>query len=215
MFWMKKKLEYSISIPPLTKPFARLTAGEAQTFFAWYMQEIPKRVEYISTYSANQLGIHRSRMDVSPESLILLWQWFLDIAELERTPQKRLDELHKIYKDTPIDIHEYLVSESVEQFSLQTEFILRDIGMYVGEVFTKNNPSIHWGYYNAPKTDFFVNMPLLLGFEDSSFSPPFKMSFEPVHMVGVQAANIWDKTQKDDDLFRLYQNWLKYVPYKT
>jgi hypothetical protein len=82
----------------------------------------------------------------------------------------------------------------------------------MGQVFVYNNSKIHWSYYEKPKTDFFVNIPLLLGFEDSNFTPPFPVEFEPIHMVGVQAAKIWGKTQKSEDLFHLYQQWTKMIP---
>ena len=56
-------------------------------------------------------------------------------------------------------------------------------------------------------------MPVLLGFEDSRYSPPFKMEFEPTHMAKVQAANIWDNTQTEEDLINIYCKWANsYVP---
>jgi hypothetical protein len=136
----------------------------------------------------------------------------LEVAETERTPIRQLNRIKEENKDFPSSFSDYLVNESKEQFSLQTEYIIRDIGMYMGQVFVHNNPRIHWGYYEKPKTDFFVNQPLLLGFEDSNFTPPFKCAFEPIHMVGVQAANIWENTQKNEDLLLLYQRWEQMIP---
>lgn len=212
MYWKKKRIEYEILIPPLNKPFMELSSNETKAFFEWYMGQIPKRISYLSQYCTMQMDINISEMNLSPESLIPIWHWFLTIAQTERTPQKQLKSLVETYKTCPTDLRNYMLNESKEQFSLQTEFILRDIGMYIGAVFLKNNPSIYWGYYENPKTDFYVNTPLLLGFADSSFTPPFKMTFEPIHMVGVQAANIWDNTHTDKDLYYLYEKWLKYVP---
>lgn len=86
---------------------------------------------------------------------------------------------------------------------------MRDIGIYFGQVFLNNHSNIKWGFYTKPKTDFFVNLPVLLGFEDRSFQHSFKLNFEPTHMVCVQAANIFDDTQKETDLYDLYLNWTK------
>ena len=212
MYWIKRKLDYEILIPPLTKPMSEFSSAETKTFFDWYMNEVPKRIEYVAVMCSKYLDINPSNMDLSPESLTHIWQWFLEIAEIERTPNSQLKHIKEQYKDFPFSFSEYLVNESKEQFSLKTEYIIRDIGMYMGQVFVHNNPRIHWGYYEKPKTDFFVNVPLLLGFEDSSFTPPFKCGFEPIHMVGVQAAHIWDKTQKNEDLFLLYQHWMQMIP---
>jgi hypothetical protein len=191
MFWIKRKLDYEILIPPLKRPINEFSSAEAQSYFDWYMGEIPKRIEYITGKCAEYLNVNPAIMDLSPKSLLYVWKWFLEIAETERTPIRQLDRLREDYKDFPSSFSDYFVNESKEQFSLQTEYIIRDIGMYMGQVFVYNNSKIHWSYYEKPKTDFFVNIPLLLGFEDSNFTPPFPVEFEPIHMVGVQAAKIW------------------------
>lgn len=212
MFWKKAELKYDIAIPPLSKPFAELTSREVRYYYKWYLEQIPKRIEYLSEYCAKQMNVDFTDIDLSPESLVIIWRWFLSIAQKERTPRKRIEELEKQYKDCPFAFQQYMLNESREQFSLQTEYIIRDIGIYLGEVFVKNNPSICWGYYEKPKSDFFVNMPVLTGFVDCRFNPPFQMIFEPIHMVGVQAANVWDNSQREDDLLRLYQKWSAFIP---
>lgn len=214
MFKRFKKVHYDMLIPPLNKPFSELTAKEAETFFVWYTGKIPERIEYLSQCCARQLRIDVANFDLSPQSLIPLWHWFLDVAQTERTPKRQLEVLRKEYQKCPIpiDLQNYMLSQSRDQFSLQTEYILRDIGMYIGAVFVKNKPSIHWGFYGEPKTDCFTNKPVLIGFVDSGFNPPFNMVFEPIHMVGVQASNIWDGTQHECDLYDLYQRWLRFVP---
>lgn len=212
VFWRKKKLTYNILIPPITKPIEEFSHSEAKSFFEWYISQIPYRVRYLSACIARDLNIDVGQVNLTPDSLVVVWRWFLKIAQTERSPQGRLDELNTFFADLPIAHRQYMVNEYAEQFSLQTEYILRDIGMYLGEVFIRNHSSLCWSYYSAPKSDFYVNRPLLIGFEDSSFTPTFKMVFEPIHMAGIQAANIWDKSQKDTDLFCLYRKWSMFVP---
>ena len=84
--------------------------------------------------------------------------------------------------------------------------------MYMGEIFIRNNPILYWGYFTEPRTDISVNRPVLLGFVDSRFTPPFLPEFDPIHMVGIQAANIWDNTQNENDLLNLYYKWKKFIP---
>ena len=79
--------------------------------------------------------------------------------------------------------------------------------MYLGEVFTANEPKIYWSYYEEPNSDIFANMPVLSGFEDPRFTPPFKMYFEPIHMAHVQAVHLWDHTQEEEDLYNVYRLW--------
>ena len=212
LFWQQKTLNYDILVPPLTKPIETFSVSETATFFSWFQNQIPCRIDYLSRRCAEQLGIDKQNIDVSAESLLLIWKWFLEIAETERTPKQKLDRLISDYSDRHYAFSEYLLSQERDQFSLQTEYILRDIGMYVGEVFVRENPIIHWGYYTEPKTDISVNRPVLLGFKDFRFSPPFPTEFDPIHMVGVQAANIWDNTQNENDLKNLYQKWCKFIP---
>lgn len=46
MYWRKKKITYSILIPPLKSEIKDLTEKEAEDYFRWYMEHIPERVEY-------------------------------------------------------------------------------------------------------------------------------------------------------------------------
>ena len=216
MYWKKNPLNYEICIPPLSKPFHLLTHREAEAYFQWHLSHLDERIDYLSTTVSNFLGIPKLKIDYSPNSLVLVWAWFLSVAKTERTPEEHLIKLEKQFAIDSEPFKTYLLDQSKEQFSLETEFILRDIGMYLGEVFTKNEPVIYWTYYDKPKSDFFVNMPVLFGFEDPNFVPPFKMEFEPTHMARVQAANIWDNTQRKEDLFNIYCKWASnYIPNGT
>lgn len=212
MFWQRNAIDYNILIPPITKPIEEFTATETASYFAWFIEQIPGRVEYMASQCSEQLGISRSKIDMTPDSLKYVWRWFLRVAEIERTPKRKLEHLIGTYSKYPYAIQEYLLRYEKEQFSLQTEYILMDIGMYMGEVFVKNNPVLYWGYYTEPRTDFSVNRPVLLGFADARFTPPFSTEFDPTHMVGVQAANIWDNTQNENDLLSLYYKWKKFIP---
>ena len=148
---------------------------------------------------------------LSVDSLIDIWGWFLKNAETEKTPIIKINEIKRQLKGQPKEIAEAVLKEQSEQFSLETEYILRDIAMYFGEVYVKNNSSISWGYHTDVKADSFANMPLLVGFEDREFDPPFKAIFEPLHMLHVQACNIFDNSQSDKDLLNLYKTWQRMV----
>lgn len=186
--WQRKVLEYDICIPPLSKPYALLSSEEASDYFKWYVDKIPERIVYLSKIVSQKMGNREDRILLSPESLVIVWKWFLSVAKTE------MDESGHL------------------QLDLQTEYIIRDIGMYLGELFNSRHESINWSYYETPKADFFVNRPVLTGFLDKSVSPPFQMVFEPIHMVRVQASRILTDRQKEDDLLRVYKNWEEKIP---
>lgn len=204
MFWKKKKLEYDILIPPLEKAFEKFSLEEAEAYFVWYLDKIDSRVKYLEKFSSVSL-------DYSVNSLNNLWGWFLKNAEIEKTPEIQLKELRKQLKGQPKEIIDDIIDEQSVQFSLQTEYIIRDIAMYFDEVCIKNNSAISWGYHTNIKEDSFANMPVLMGFEDRDFNPPFNAYFELNFIIRGLASNIFDGDQKRSDLVDMYKKWQRMV----
>lgn len=199
MQWRIKKLNYDILIPKsYGKHIYQFDEQEAASYFEWYMEKVPERVAYVSKVCAKELHISEEKMDLSPESLLLLWKWFRQRAQKEKIPKS--ERTNSIPASHWANKH---------QLTLETEYIIRDIGMYVGETFRKNNPQIYWTYYTKPHNDFFVNYPLLKGFVDKISNQTFCPVFEPIHMTRMQALNILDNTSKDTDLFKIYNIWSK------
>ena len=191
MRWNPEHLTYNICIPPITRNFCEMTHDETEAYFSWFMGVIPQRIAYLSETCAAQLKCDRSELDMSPTSLCVLWRWFLQVMEVEEAPNSTSSRPQK-------------------QLTLQTEYILRDMGMYLGETFVLNHKSLHWGYYETPRSDFFVNRPVITGFEDRRYTPPFKAVFEPINMVRVQALKSMSKPSNENDLIELFVNWEKY-----
>ena len=204
MFWRKTELEYHILIPPIDKSFECFTEQEAQAYFDWFINAIDHRVEYLKQVSSIDLNY-------SVKSLTDIWGWFLSHAEIEKAPSIKKSELKKQLKSFPREIRNAILDEQREQFTLQTEYILRDIAMYFGEVYIRNNPSIHWGFHTDINQDSFANMPVLMGFEDRDFSPPFKAYFELNFILRGLACNVFDGDQKKTDLLDMYKIWQRMV----
>ena len=204
MFWRKKKLEYDILVPPLQKSFEKMSPKEADEYFEWYIAKIDSRVKYLEKFASVTL-------DYSVKSLNNIWGWFLKNAEVEKTPEIQLKELRKQLKGQPKEIIDDIIDEQSVQFSLQTEYIIRDIAMYFGEVCIKNNSAISWGYHTNIKEDSFANMPVLMGFEDRDFNPPFNAYFELNFIIRGLASNIFDGDQKRSDLVDMYKKWQRLV----
>ena len=162
MFGRERKMKYDIPIVPLDKPTNLLTKKEAQKYFDWYIGVLDERMEYLREFTMLTL-------DYSSDSLVPLWSWFLKHAEIEYTPQERLNELEEELKLTRNPLRGIILAENAQQFTLETEYIMHDIAMYLGEVFVKNHPSVFWGFYTTPKSDSFVNCPVLLGFPNEIY----------------------------------------------
>lgn len=95
--------------------------------------------------------------------------------------------------------------------------MIRDIGMYVGMVFSKAYPKqIVW---ECQKTkDVHANLPVLAGFEqktDHSGAPlkkAFYPNFDPIWMTGAQAAKLFEDNAKPDDLYNICMLWSQWIP---
>lgn len=202
MYWEKRKLDYKILIPPISKPFEDFNVQEAKSFFEWHINQIPSRIKYLGEISS-------CKLDKTLQSMVSLWQWFLNCAEVENTPKKRMAELKQALEKSPFS--QDILGESKVQFSLKTEYMIRDIGMYVGQFFVENSNKLYWSYHTDTDKDSFANIPLISGFMDFEINPPFPMQFEPNHMVGVVASNIFDQSQNVTDLFDLCSLWMNYA----
>lgn len=85
-------------------------------------------------------------------------------------------------------------------------------GLYLAEVFRRNHSQIFWHCnIDTADHDAFKNKPVLLGFFDRSFQPPFPMIFEPIHMVRVQAVRIERGRANGRDLLDLYNKWCTHL----
>ena len=203
MYWQKKQIDYEILIPPIDKPIAEFNEDETDNYFNWFIEKIPERLDYLKFRCSKDLGIQENLIDLSPESLIIIWDWFLKIVEIEDNPNYNPG---------------MFVSISNKQLTLESEYIIRDIAMYVGETFIKNVNGIKWSYNKPPVMDVNDNMPLLSGFIFKNCKPLIKTTqkiknfqevFEPISMVRVQALKILDNIQSRNDLYNLYLIWLE------
>lgn len=213
MIGKRIELQYEVLPFPLNKPFCELSHEETESFFHWYLSHIQERVGYLSSSVAKSRLGFRKELDYSPDSLIVLWTWFLSVASVENVDKNaRLGRDDKIYCSKEA-FSRYISNRSDKRLSEKSKYILNDIGMYLGQMFINNHPNIFWSYYEMPKGDFFVNKPVLAGFEDGGFNPPFKMFFEPIHMSSVQASKLLKGKESNDDLYILYRDWVDhYIP---
>lgn len=199
MFWRKKKT-YGTFLPPLTKKMEQFTPKEAQDYFNWFMCNLDTRIEHLRSYTKLDL-------DYSPDSLVGLWSWFYRTAEIEKTPE----EQEKGRKIALEEANWPLVPvERNMQFTLETMCIIRDIGVYLGEVLVKNHPAkLYWNYYNSKsKKDPYANRPLIFGFPPGDL-PTDKTGVrcDVIQGVHCQASRLLEMKGTRRDLVDFYTQW--------
>lgn len=204
MYWKKKKLKYEILVPTILKPFEDFTEQETQEYFDWYISKIPERIQILAAYSGVIL-------DYSPESLVDIWTWFIKNVEIEKTPKVRIEELKKQLQGQPKDYMDSVLKENEQQLSLESMYILRDIAMYIGEVDVRNNNALYWGFHTDVHLDSFANRPIIMGYEDRDYTPPFKFHSDPLFFAQCCAEGILVKQTYPTELLEGYQKMQKNV----
>ena len=206
--WLRfsKDVEYDLLVPPFGADYYSMTPKQAKENFEWFISKIPERVEYLRNRISKDLKISVEELDFSPESLKIVWKWFLKTARVEKTPKEQVAEMEKQWGH----LGEHWIQR--EQLTVATQFIVRDIGMYLGEVFIRNYPRIiTWGYFVKPKSNVNAKKPLLYGFFDKSSNPPFSIPFDPILSIEQQAQKIISMSGKDIDLLDLCIGLKKYI----
>lgn len=205
---------YAPLIIPIHKPFHELTKAEAKAYFDWFICHVDERSEYLRQKVSKGLNIPIDSLDFSVHSLILIWRWFLQIAETKRTPKAVLAEIRRELKANgePKEFIKDMVRAHSVELSVFSRYVIRDIGMYVGKMFVTNYPTLRWDYHTDTTKDSFANMPQIFGFFNTDYTPPFEEQFEPIHYTEMQASNLLDHSQNENDLFDICMRWAQRIP---
>ena len=123
-----KMARYEPLVPPFSKATVDFDLQETKAYFQWYMEHVDERCRYLTTIVSSELHCKKSVFDFTFNSLIPLWRWFLKDAEVV------FDENNN------------------SLLSAYSTMILRDIGMYIGEVFIHQYAGfLKWAYVTKPK----------------------------------------------------------------
>lgn len=205
---MYKDIKYDLLIPPHGLDYYHMTKDEAKEDFEWFIEHIPERMDYFRARCASDLRVSQSVLDYSPDSLVPVWKWFLKTARMVPTPKEELERMRegaKIFGDS-------YVNEKV--FSVSTVFIMRDIGMYVGETYIRNYSPLYWSYFTAPKSNVSARKPIIAGFwawvEGYRSTPAY---IDPIDMVEGAASRFYRNSQHEVDLYNRFSSWIKYIPH--
>jgi len=199
-----------------SKPIEDYTDEERRVYYNWFMENLAPRCEYLRRLVAEDAAVTITSLDYSFESLRPLWKWFLSRARILVKRNLPPYEYATKYGTENEYKGEKVSNKFSMRFDIKTEMMIRDIGMYVGMVFTKTYPvQIVW--ICQREKDVHANLPVLAGFEqkiDTSGAPlkkAFHPKFEPIWMTGVQAAKMFEDNAKPDDLYNMCMLWSQWI----
>lgn len=210
----KRRTEYKPLIIQADKPFQEMTKKEADAYSEWFLSKIDERSEYLREIVSEGLHIDIKQLDFTLDSTLLIWKWFLKEAKLAKTPESELDKIREGLRGMPQSFIDHMVEMARVELSIRTEYILRDIGMYLGKMFISNYENLRWTIKYKPKSYIYVNVPIIVGFVDDKpeYPKPFHPDLEPIDFARLPAMKIFEGTQKESDLYEKCKEWISLIP---
>lgn len=210
-------LDYTPLIPPVLKNHLDFTESEAEQYYKWFLANVDSRADYLRNYISLKQNIPQDKLDFSLDSLIIIWEWFLSVALVEKVSGEELENVRKRYEGVPQPMFEHLVEQNSLRLSTTTEYILFDIGMYAAKLFTRSYPCLKWKLKLKPKRDVNANLPVIIGFvdDDPDYEKPFYPELNPVDLVRTPAMKLIrdpSDVPAKDDLFGWCKMWVEWIP---
>jgi hypothetical protein len=198
---MKDSLKYPIAQPTFEfVPFEDMTKEQAKEHFDWFVSIIPERLALLRKTYNREMG--RQDLDYTFESLNPLWAWMR--RHVRTTGVKEVFEIPR----PPGAAEGPPIREEAEDFTFTTLALAQDASMYVGEVFIKGYPFIHWALSKVRgKQTVNYNLPVLEGVK-FGFYPghtPKPIEINPMNAVMVCLLKHADGTAADDELAMAFQ----------
>lgn len=199
---------YDVLVPPFQLDYDNWVLSQAYEYKDWFVENMHERAEYVIKKSGVAKKQSANEWVASPEILIKVWKWFRSIVKYEPVPSKELEEQRSQFAR----FGENFITK--KRLTVLSKLIIQDIAMLLSVMLTNNYSCLYWDVVRKPKNHIWINRPVIKGFIDANpdYPKPFDASFQPVHMVKVQAAKIPDSESSDTDLFDLYNYWINLVP---
>ena len=210
-----KTAEFPNNFDPLDfDSLHRCTPKKANNFFHWHQEILQDRVYYLLNFCSQCSGVPYEKLHSFPHGTLPLWHWFLETAEV--VPLS-LAEKEAMYKklvpqmtDHPAKVVSDIVSDLIPDnvMAPETEKLLWDIAMYVGDGFTRLSPKLHWELFRDGKSDVSYNHPVVRGFTPPGIIPGRTLWIDPISLVRVQALHFVKGSGTAHDLQDIIMEWM-------
>lgn len=185
---------YSIVQPPFhSLKFPEMSKKELKDYNRWFHDVLPIRIDELTMALNSSAGFEDWKPSYTPESLNSLGNWFA--SQVETRPHTR-DELKRI----PPHIRDW-VSEG--ELTDRTISLAMDVGMYLSQVFLRNNSSLKWAQIFGSKRFVDYGVPVLIGFG--------KVPFNPVRMIITMAYGLAKRSKDGSALRGIYDIWARMI----
>jgi len=195
--------KYGISSPPHGIEFDKMTRTQALNTFRWCMAKMPAMTDWLREQVHTDLKLG-AVMNFTPQSLLVLWTWFLSTARIEMMP---FDDYIALNAEDETPDPKLTLG-----FTYETRLIQLFVAMYLGRCFTAASPGLSWDCTISVTSDTVYGQPKLNGFVIDNNCKKSPASFAPYHMVGIQLSRLIHGTASDTDLFSVFKKWMEYLP---
>lgn len=198
-------MEYFLMDPPFElKPFREMSKKEANIHFDWYMSQIPYRLEQLKSYFEYSDGGDKSELDLSPESLKGLWQWFMPQVKLVPRSQQEIEEHLNQF---PVWVRSEILKDDSYKYelSMETLTVAMDIAIYFAEVCVREFPGIKWALITRTKRHIDFHQPVLVGFVNN-------VDMNPRDILHVLCQKVAEGDYSPTKLYDTFQVWRENLP---
>ena len=188
-------MEYPLMSPPFELlDFSEMKDKDAKVHLNWYIGQIPIRIELLSKAYKKIGGGEAEDLDFSKNSLVKLWSWYINNAEIA---SKSSQELEKEYASANV-----MTKTNINTIKVKVGWmaIANDISIYFAQCMINNNSQLEWGYVSKPKSLSYVNKPIIKGFKNN-------IEMDATNLIFVQTRKILKGVKDENALEKLFENW--------
>ncbi|MGO4569431.1 hypothetical protein AB4Z52_31395 [Rhizobium sp. 2YAF20] len=177
---------------PVTMAFINSPKKDLKEFFRGFMDSKPACIADLTSKVNQSIGYESWEPNFSPDSLDMLGTWLSMQLKTRDMTTEEIDATEKSMK-YPMEFEKKVLTSESRSLVVKT-------GMYFGEVFVKNYPSLQWELITSGrKMGDTYGQPVVTGFKVSPLNP--------VWIVGVFASG-YAFDRKKSQLREMYQVWV-------
>jgi hypothetical protein len=179
-------------VPEDTYEGAKMPKKKLKLLNEWAISKFPERIDVLKNAFERRWWIvgHHSRI------LVSLWNWVCEHTTKETVSEEELDAKTADLSPIAKVIARHTMKET---FTDQTESLLGDVSIYLGELLKRGHPELFWDVELKAKSSVDYGKIMLSGFKNGY----------SVNLQGVLQAIRWRDEEQGHDAERLYKIYLR------